>query len=127
MTEAVLEQRHAAVRADSTSRLVVAAVLWALLLGNAAAIVWLWVHGGNASDDLSAGELLTSLARLTGLLGAYAALVQVVLLARLPWLERLVGFDRLTVRHRWNGHVEQRVAPRISLPKEISTMLGGGT
>ena len=27
-----------------------------------------------------------------------------MLLARLPWLERLVGFDRLTVWHRWNGH-----------------------
>jgi hypothetical protein len=38
--------------------------------------------------------------RLTGLLAAYAALLQVVLLARLPWLERLVGFDRLTV---WRG------------------------
>jgi predicted ferric reductase len=28
----------------------------------------------------------------------------VILLARLPALERLVGFDRLTVWHRWNGH-----------------------
>ena len=27
-----------------------------------------------------------------------------LLLARLPFLERLVGFDRLTVWHRWNGH-----------------------
>lgn len=140
MTEAVLEQRQAAVRADGTSRLAVAVVLWALLLGNAAAIVWLWVHGGNATDDQSAGELVTSLARLTGLLGAYAALVQVVLLARLPWLERLVGFDRLTVWHRWNGHATldlvvahvvlsvwgYALLDRISVPKEISTLLSGG-
>src|SRR3954462_11813023 len=104
MTEAVLEQRPAAVRSYGTSRLLTATVFWALLLGNAAAIVWLWVHGGNAGDDLSARELVTSLGRLTGLLGAYAALVQVVLLARIPWLERLIGFDRLTVWHRWNGH-----------------------
>ena len=27
-----------------------------------------------------------------------------LLLARIPWVERLVGFDRLTVWHRWNGH-----------------------
>ena len=27
-----------------------------------------------------------------------------LLLARLPFLERLVGFDRLTIWHRWNGH-----------------------
>ena len=53
-------------------------------------------------DD--AAELVTSLARLTGLLGAYLALIQVVLLARLPWLDRWLGFDHLTVVHRWNGN-----------------------
>ena len=140
MTEAVLEHRTTAVRPASPSRVLVAGVLWALLLGNAAVIVWLWVHGGNASDDLSAGNFVTGLGRLTGLLGAYSALVQVVLLARLPWLERLVGFDRLTVWHRWNGHAcldlvlahvvlsvwGYALFDRISLPKEISTMLGGG-
>jgi predicted ferric reductase len=140
MTEAVLEQRAAAVRSPGVSRIVVAGVLWTLLLGNAAAIVWLWVHGGNVGDELSSGELVTSLARLTGLLGAYAALVQVVLLARLPSLERLVGFDRLTVWHRWNGHAcldlvlahvvlsvwGYALLDRLSPPKELSTMLGGG-
>jgi hypothetical protein len=70
MTEAVLEQRRATVRATGVSRIALAGALWALLLGNAALIVWLWVHGGNASDDLSAGELITGLGRLTGLLGA---------------------------------------------------------
>jgi hypothetical protein len=30
-------------------------------------------------------------------------LIQVVLLARLPFLERLAGFDRLTVWHRWTA------------------------
>jgi predicted ferric reductase len=116
-----------------------AAALGLLAIANAVAIVWLWVHGGNVADH-NTGELLTSLGRLTGLLGAYAALLQVVLLARLPWLERLVGFDRLTVWHRWNGHATLELVlahvvltvygyaltDRISLPKEISTMLGGG-
>src|SRR3989442_1920624 len=121
-------------------RALTATVLWAILAGNAAAIVWLWVHGGNASDDLSSGELLTSLARITGLLASYAALLQVLLLARLPWLERLVGFDRLSVWHRWNGHATldlvlahvvlsvygYALMDKVSLPKELSTMLGGG-
>jgi predicted ferric reductase len=115
------------------------AILWAVLLGNAAVIVWLWVHGGNLHVH-STGDLLTSIGRLTGLLGAYLALIQVVLLARLHVLERLVGFDRLTVWHRWNGHacIDLIVAhvlftvwgyallDRIPLGKEISTMLGGG-
>src|SRR5438105_12356977 len=115
------------------------AVVWAFLLANAAAIVWLWVHGGNLTDKTT-GDLLTSVARITGLLSAYLALLQVILLARLPALERLVGLDRLTVWHRWNGHatVDLVIAhvlfsvwgyslmDRFSLGKEISTMLGGG-
>src|SRR5204862_1262093 len=100
----------------------------------------LWVRGGNAPDHLGRGELLPGLGRLTGLLAAYAALLQVVLLARIPWLERLIGFDRLTVWHRRNGHAcldlvlahvvlivwGYALTDKISLPKEISTMLGGG-
>ncbi len=98
------------------------------------------MHGGNVSENLSTGELLTSLARITGLLGAYSALLQVLLLARLPPVERLFGFDRLTVWHRWNGHAcldlilahvvlsvwGYSLMDKISLPKEVSTMLGGG-
>src|SRR4051794_20352972 len=76
----------------------------AVVLANAAAIVWLWWPGGNVPDAHDAGELLTSLARVTGLLGAYSALLQVLLLARIPEIERLVGLDRLSIWHRWNGH-----------------------
>src|SRR5205823_4212123 len=90
-------------RASSRRRLI-AAALWAIGGGNAALIAWLWLRGGNVSGVHSTGELLTSLGRLTGLLAAYAALLQVVLLARIRSLEQLVGFDRLTVWHRWNGH-----------------------
>src|SRR5437879_4527809 len=121
-------------------RLATSALIWAFVAGNAAVLVWLWVRGGNLSDDLSTGALLTSLARITGLLGAYSALLQVLLLARLPPVERLFGFDRLTVWHRWNGHAcldlvlahvvltvwGYALMDKVSLPKEISTMLGGG-
>jgi predicted ferric reductase len=81
-----------------------AAVALALLIGNAAGIVWLWYANGNVTEVDDTAELVTSIARLTGLLAAYLALVQVLLLARLPWLDRLLGFDHLTVVHRWNGH-----------------------
>src|SRR5438874_3112947 len=123
-----------------SGRLLAGSAIWVVLARNVAAVVWLWVHGGNASDHLSTGELLTSLGRLTGLLAAYSALVQLMLLARIPWLERLIGFDRLTVWHRRNGHAcldlvlahvvlsvwGYSLLDKISLPKEISTMLGGG-
>jgi predicted ferric reductase len=42
-----------------------------------------------------------AIGRFTGLIGAYLLLVMVVLVARLPALERLVGHPRLTKWHRW--------------------------
>lgn len=116
------------------------AVVWVLVLGNAAAIVWLWYHGGNVTKVNDAGQALTSVARLTGLLGAYLALLQVLLLSRIPELERLVGFDRLTVWHRRNGHAclylilghvvfsiyGYALMDRFSLLHETSTMIGSG-
>ena len=143
MTEisyAVDSPRLALLRTGTARRAAAMALLWTLVAGNAAALVWLWVHGGNVSDDLTTGELLTSAARITGLLGAYAALLQVLLLSRLPVVEDLVGFDRLTVWHRWNGHAcldlvllhvvlsvwGYALMDKISIPKELSTMRGGG-
>ena len=100
----VLDQPRPAAVSRSLGRVVGLSVAWLLLLGNVGIVVWLWYHGGNVTHVRTTGDLLTSIARITGLLGSLLALVQVVLLARLPWLERLVGFDRLTVWHRWNGH-----------------------
>jgi predicted ferric reductase len=126
-------------KARRLPRSVVAAALLALLVGNAMAIVWLWYHGGNVAGVDDSAELVTSLARLTGLLGAYLALVQVLLLARIPWLDRVVGFDRLTVVHRWNGHacIDLVIAHTVlviwgyallddvSLPDELRTLFAG--
>jgi predicted ferric reductase len=133
----------APVRRNVRSRVVRAAIgvgVWTFLLGNAAGLVWLWWHGGNVTNVHTTGEALTSAARLTGLLSAYLALIQVVLIARLPFLERLVGFDRLTVWHRWNGHAcldlvlahvvlsiwGYSLMDHLSLAKETSSMIWGG-
>src|SRR5581483_7029403 len=80
------------------------AIAWAIYLGNVAALVKIWVDNGNLAMHTTA-DLLARTAGLAGLLCAYLALVQVVLLARLPVLERVAGFDRLTHWHRWNGHL----------------------
>ena len=46
------------------------------------------------------GGLEVAVGRLTGLTGAYLLLIMVVLVARLPPLERLIGHPRLTKWHR---------------------------
>ncbi len=63
----------------------------------------LWVTGGSLAEVRDLPTALAAAGRGTGLLGAYLALLQLVLLARLPVLERLAGFDRLAVWHRRNG------------------------
>jgi predicted ferric reductase len=112
----------------------------AFVVLNGLAVGWLWWHGGNATDVERTGDVLTSIGRLTGLESAYLALVQVVLLARIPAVERAVGFDRLTRWHRWNGHAcidlvvlhvvfvvwGYALLDKFTIGKEISTMLGGG-
>ena len=80
-----------------------AAALTLLIAGNGAVIVWMWLHDGGISGVHGRPEALTSLGRITGLLGVYLALLQVLMLSRLAPLERLVGFDRLTAWHRVNG------------------------
>ena len=43
------------------------------------------------------------LGRITGLVGAWCLLVQVVLFSRIPWIESAFGLDRLSRFHRVNG------------------------
>jgi predicted ferric reductase len=108
-------------------------------IANAVVVVALWWRGGGVQDVHDAAGLLASLGRLTGLLGAYLALVQLLLLARLPVLERLFGFERLNAWHRANGFAcltlllahtvlitaGYTLGDRISLPREIARLITG--
>ncbi len=87
--------------------LAVTLALWAFVLGNLAAIIYFWQYGygdGLAYHWHSFDNVLVGMGRLTAFLSGYFALIEVVLLARLPFVERKVGFDKLTIWHRWNGH-----------------------
>jgi predicted ferric reductase len=88
-------------------RATLSAACLAFFVGNIVAIVWIWVANDNLNFSFAPSLTAAVLARfgaLAGLVGAYLALIQVLLLARLPWLDRVAGFDRLTVWHRWNGY-----------------------
>src|SRR3954466_415291 len=59
---------------------------------------------GESSGSLSApGGIAIALGRLTGLLAAYTMVVVVLLVARVPPLERAIGQDRLVAWHRKLG------------------------
>ncbi|HMJ94955.1 MAG TPA: ferredoxin reductase family protein [Thermoleophilaceae bacterium] len=75
-----------------------------LSLGLAAAGLAVTVGLGLASESAGAlsvaGGPATALGRLTGLVGTYLMLITVVLVARLPALESVIGQDRLVAWHR---------------------------
>lgn len=78
----------------------------AVLVSAGVAAAGLAVTVGFAVSSESAGALsvsggpATALGRLTGLVGTYLMLIAVVLVARLPALERAIGQDRLVRWHR---------------------------
>jgi predicted ferric reductase len=73
-----------------------------LVAANAVVVVGLWWRQGGLGDMDDLAGTLTSLGRVTGLLGAYLALVELLLLARVPVVDML-GLDRAGAWHRWNG------------------------
>jgi predicted ferric reductase len=66
-------------------------------------VVALWVSGQGLQQLSTPAGSLTSLGRLTGLVSADLLLIQVLLMARIPWVERSYGQDVLARRHRWVG------------------------
>lgn len=88
-------------RAARDPRPLAPAALQALFgLGLLAALVP-WYAGADHFEGT--GDVVTSIGRTAGLLAVYLCLVLVVLMARIPWLERAAGFDRLTAWHRAVG------------------------
>ncbi|HTV12870.1 MAG TPA: ferredoxin reductase family protein [Acidimicrobiales bacterium] len=79
------------------------AVVGTIVAAGAAGVLYMWWHDTSAAAVQGAGPFLTSAGRVTGLLGTYLVVVEVLLMARAPWLDRMIGMDRLAVWHRRNG------------------------
>jgi predicted ferric reductase len=86
-------------RTDAGTRIVGGAVVAAGL----GLVTYWWAAGGGLTDLSGWATGLTSLGRLTGLLASDLLLVQVLLMARIPAVERAVGQDRLARWHRLVG------------------------
>jgi len=86
-------------RLDAAVRQGAAAALWLSLL----LVTYWWVEDGGVRDVAGWASGLTSTGRLTGLVASVLLLAQVLLMARLPVLERAFGQDRLAHVHRLVG------------------------
>lgn len=67
------------------------------------ATVALWIRGGEISVMSTPGGVATSIGRLAGLIASALLLIQVLLMSRIPWVERAWGQDALARKHRWIG------------------------
>ena len=86
-------------RVDAGVRLASVSTLWLSLL-----LVTYWWETDRGVQDLAGWAAgLTSVGRLSGLLASVLLLAQVVLMARVPPLERAFGQDRLARMHRLVG------------------------
>jgi Predicted ferric reductase len=75
---------------------------WALIL----LVVGLWLGGGALGERGlmgSASDAVTSVGRLSGLLASVLILIQVAVMARIPWVEQAWGQDELARVHRLVG------------------------
>jgi len=84
-------------------RHVLARLLVSPVAAGGGAVVWLWWSGTPAGALQTSGDVMMATARITGLLAAYLLLVEVALMARIPWLERRIGADWLARAHRELG------------------------
>ncbi len=86
-------------RLDAGLRVAAGSTLWVSLL----LVTYWWVVDRGVQDLTSWATGLTSLGRLTGLVASVLLLAQVLLMSRVPWLERAYGQDRLARIHRIVG------------------------
>ena len=63
---------------------------------------------------------------MTGLLGTYLVLWQLLLMARLPWLEHAFGLERMAVLHKWNGYLAISLLLGHGVFQTLGYQLGDG-
>jgi len=71
--------------------------LWTFVVVNLAIVEVLFLTAGTGKNDI------LTVAKFFGLHAALVMMLQLLLVARLPWLDRRIGMDRLTSWHRWVG------------------------
>ncbi|GAB3063309.1 ferric reductase-like transmembrane domain-containing protein [Intrasporangium mesophilum] len=85
----------------------VADLLEALAIGSVVLVVAQFLASGGSHALLSGdvGARLTAVGRLTGLVAMDLLLLQVLLAARVPWVDRVYGMDRALAAHRILGRI----------------------
>ena len=80
-------------------------LLYILLIANTIIITAFWwlISGKLLLNNPNPEMIWIIFGRITGLLAVYLILVQLMLIGRVKWIEKVFGFDRLSIAHHWFG------------------------
>jgi predicted ferric reductase len=101
-------------------------LVYALFAVNAALIIGLWWASSGFEMGRSGSDFLNGLGRVTGLIGTYLVLWQLLLMARMPWLEHAFGLERMAVLHKWNGYLAISLLLAHGVFQTLGYQLGDG-
>jgi predicted ferric reductase len=118
-------------------RRMVATAIASVAMGVLLVTLGIWLQGGGINGVHTSSDALTSVGRLTGLLAGLSLLLQLLLMARLPFVEFAFGWARTSAWHKLNGkiclglvvvHVSLVIwgyaaATKVSIPTEVSQMV----
>ncbi len=101
--------------------------LLALAAANGLLILAMWIRHGGTDQLTSVGGALTAAGQLTALYGAYAVVLGLVLMARIPWLDELLGIERLAAAHRLVGFASAWLLVAHGILTTVGWSLGDGS
>ena len=100
--------------------------LYAIFAFNTVLIVTLWWFSSGFEMGRSGADFLNGLGRVTGLVGTYLVLWQLLLMARVPWLEHALGLEFMAVLHKWNGYLAIGLLVAHGVFQTLGYQLGDG-
>ncbi len=71
--------------------------------GTVVLVISMFFLDGGAAKFGSLSDILSSISRLTALVGTDLLLIHTLLVARVPWLDKLYGHDKVTIAHKKLG------------------------
>ena len=101
-------------------------VVYLFFFANVLVIFVLWWASSGFEITRSASDALNGLGRITGLIGTYLVLCQLLLMARTAWLEAAFGFEKMAVLHKWNGYAAVGLILAHAVFQTLGYQLGDG-
>lgn len=99
---------------------------YAVFVVNAVVILGFWWLSSGFEITRNASDFFNGIGRVTGLLGTYLVLWQLLFMARLPWLEHAFGLERMAVLHKWNGYLAVGLLLGHAVFQTLGYQLGDG-